>query len=32
PIAFGWPRGAKPPFIFDMATSAAARGEIQLHQ
>jgi Malate/L-lactate dehydrogenases len=32
PIAFGWPRGDKPPFIFDMATSAAARGEIQLHQ
>jgi LDH2 family malate/lactate/ureidoglycolate dehydrogenase len=24
--------GDKPPFIFDMATSAAARGEIQLHQ
>lgn len=32
PIAFGWPRGDKHPFIFDMATSAAARGEIQLHQ
>lgn len=32
PIAFGWPRGNRPPFIFDMATSAAARGEIQLHQ
>ena len=32
PIAFGWPRDDKPPFIFDMATSAAARGEIQLHQ
>ncbi|HDT6547052.1 TPA: Ldh family oxidoreductase [Kluyvera ascorbata] len=32
PVAFGWPRGDKPPFIFDMATSAAARGEIQLHQ
>lgn len=31
PIAFGWPRGERPPFIFDMATSAAARGEIQLH-
>ncbi|MEB4673501.1 Ldh family oxidoreductase [Enterobacteriaceae bacterium G50] len=31
PIAFGWPRGDKHPFIFDMATSAAARGEIQLH-
>ena len=32
PIAFGWPRGERHPFIFDMATSAAARGEIQLHQ
>ena len=32
PIAFGWPRDKLPPFIFDMATSAAARGEIQLHQ
>lgn len=31
PIAFGWPRKGKPPYIFDMATSAAARGEIQLH-
>lgn len=31
PIAFGWPRPNKTPFIFDMATSAAARGEIQLH-
>lgn len=25
PIAFGWPRRDKPPFIVDMATSAAAR-------
>ena len=32
PIAFGWPRRDKPPFIVDMATSAATRGEIQLHQ
>ena len=32
PIAFGWPRRDKPPFIVDMATSAAARGEIQLYQ
>lgn len=32
PIAFGWPRVGLPPFIFDMATSAAARGEIQLHR
>ncbi|WP_058913423.1 Ldh family oxidoreductase [Entomohabitans teleogrylli] len=32
PIAFGWPRASQPPFIFDMATSAAARGEIELHR
>jgi LDH2 family malate/lactate/ureidoglycolate dehydrogenase len=32
PIAFGWPRPDKPPFIFDFATSAAARGEIDLHR
>jgi len=32
PIAFGWPRTGKHPFIFDFATSAIARGEIQLHE
>jgi delta1-piperideine-2-carboxylate reductase len=32
PIAFGWPRPGRPPFLFDMATSAAARGEIELHR
>lgn len=32
PIAFGWPRRNQPPFLFDMATSAAARGEIELHR
>ena len=32
PIAFGWPRQGQPPFVFDMATSAAARGEIELHR
>jgi delta1-piperideine-2-carboxylate reductase len=32
PIAFGWPRAGKNPFIFDFATSAIARGEIQLHE
>jgi LDH2 family malate/lactate/ureidoglycolate dehydrogenase len=32
PIAFGWPRPNQPPFIFDFATSAAARGEIDLHR
>ncbi|MBV4412652.1 Ldh family oxidoreductase [Enterobacteriaceae bacterium YMB-R22] len=32
PLAFGWPRAGKAPFIFDMATSAAARGEIELRR
>lgn len=32
PIAFGWPRKANPPFVFDFATSVAARGEIELHR
>lgn len=31
PIAFGWPRPAGVPFVFDMATSRIARGEIELH-
>lgn len=30
PIAFGWPRGEERSFIFDFATSAVARGEIEL--
>lgn len=30
PMAFAWPRPDKPPFCFDMATSASARGEIQI--
>ncbi|WP_152047428.1 Ldh family oxidoreductase [Aureimonas psammosilenae] len=30
PIAFGWPRGAGDPYVFDFATSVAARGEIEL--
>lgn len=30
PIAFGWPRPEGRPFIFDFATSAAARGEVEL--
>jgi delta1-piperideine-2-carboxylate reductase len=30
PLAFGWPRGERPPMIVDMATSAMARGEIQV--
>jgi LDH2 family malate/lactate/ureidoglycolate dehydrogenase len=32
PIAFGWPRVGKRPFIFDFATSAIARGDIELHR
>lgn len=30
PIAFGWPRPEGGAFIFDFATSAAARGEVEL--
>lgn len=32
PFAFGWPREGKHPFVFDFATSAIARGEIELHR
>ncbi|PTM97137.1 LDH2 family malate/lactate/ureidoglycolate dehydrogenase [Mycoplana dimorpha] len=32
PIAFGWPRQGHPPYVFDFATSAAARAEIALHR
>lgn len=31
PMAFGWPRADGPPVVFDQASSASARGEIQLH-
>jgi len=31
PMAFSWPRGNQPPFVFDQASSVSARGEIQLH-
>ncbi len=31
PLAFGWPRPSGNPYIFDFATSAVARGEIELH-
>lgn len=31
PMAFGWPRAGRPPLVFDQASSACARGEIQLH-
>ncbi len=32
PMAFAWPRHGQPPLVFDQASSASARGEIQLHQ
>lgn len=32
PLAFGWPRPGTQPFVFDFATSAVARGEIELHR
>ena len=32
PIAFGWPRQGEFPYVFDFATSASARGEIELHR
>lgn len=32
PLAFGWPRAGRPPYVFDFATSVAARGEIELHR
>ncbi|WP_170412239.1 Ldh family oxidoreductase [Ruegeria arenilitoris] len=31
PLAFSWPRQNKDPFTFDFATSAFARGEIELY-
>ncbi|WP_319411756.1 Ldh family oxidoreductase [uncultured Cohaesibacter sp.] len=32
PLAFGWPRPDKDPYVFDFATSMAARGEIELYK
>jgi LDH2 family malate/lactate/ureidoglycolate dehydrogenase len=32
PLAFGWPRPGRTPYVFDFATSVAARGEIELRQ
>ena len=32
PIAFGWPRANAHPYVFDFATSAIARGEIDLYR
>lgn len=31
PMAFAWPREGRPPLVFDQASAASARGEIQLH-
>ena len=32
PIAFGWPRPGAYPHVFDFATSAIARGDLELHR
>lgn len=32
PLAFGWPRQGRAPYVFDFATSVTARGEIELHR
>ncbi|MDB5836413.1 MAG: malate/L-sulfolactate dehydrogenase [Caballeronia sp.] len=32
PIAFAWPRPGRFPYVFDFATSAIARGDIELHR
>lgn len=32
PLAFAWPRAGRTPFVFDFATSAIARGDIELHR
>lgn len=32
PMAFGWPRAGQNPYVFDFATSAIARGEIELYR
>ena len=32
PLAFGWPREDGNPYVFDFATSAIARGDIELHR
>jgi LDH2 family malate/lactate/ureidoglycolate dehydrogenase len=31
-MAFGWPPSREFPYVFDFATSVAARGEIELHR
>ncbi len=30
PMAFGWPRGERPPMVFDQASAAMARGEVMI--
>ena len=30
PLSFAWPRPNKPPLVFDMATAAKAKGEVQI--
>ena len=32
PFAFGWPRPGGTPYVFDFATSVAARGELELYR
>lgn len=32
PFAFGWPRRDAPPYVFDIATSVMARGDVELHR
>ena len=32
PIAFAWPRAGRELFVFDFATSAIARGDLELHR
>lgn len=32
PFAFGWPRPGELPYVFDFATSVAARGELELYR
>ncbi len=32
PLAFSWPRPSGNPYVFDFATSAVARGEIELYR
>lgn len=32
PLAFGWPRPGRNPYVFDFATSIVARGEVELHR